>query len=120
MSVLCLRLTDYGRQEDHILPALPYSLATALAMLTLMAQIFIDVNKHINLCCFAGADLAQLRHIASTGQLPEEPLRFFAGEAMWTSQQLEAELAEGKWMLLTPNADLLQRVSMHPQSFNPE
>ena len=57
--------------------------------------------------------------MTSSGQQPIERLRFFAGEAQWISNQLEAELAQGKWMLLAPNAELLQRIALHPQSFDP-
>lgn len=52
-------------------------------------------------------------------ELRQCAMRFFVGEAMWPSQQLEAELAQGSWMLLAPDQALLRRVCMDPQSFDP-
>lgn len=46
-------------------------------------------------------------------------MRFFVGEAVWSSQQLEAELAQGQWILLAPDQALLRRICMDPQSFDP-
>lgn len=78
-----------------------------------------DIRRGFGLIC-AGVDLAQARQMTASSQQPIEPLRFFAGEAQWVSNQLEAELAQGKWMLLAPNAELLHRIALHPQSFDPE
>ena len=70
--------------------------------------------------CAAGTDLAKTRQLQASKQLQKSPMRFFVGEAVWSSQQLELELAQGKWMLLEPDQALLHRLCMEPRSFLPQ
>lgn len=44
-------------------------------------------------------------------------MRVFVGEAQWGSQQLETELAQGSWLLLSPHPQLLHDMSLKPHSF---
>ena len=54
----------------------------------------------------------------ASNQLEKSPMRFFVGEAMWSSQQLETEMAQGKWILLAPDQALLHKLCLEPQSFS--
>lgn len=63
----------------------------------------------------AGYDRAKERlHSNSVSDLG---VRFFVGEAQWGSQQLETELAQGSWLLLSPSPQLLHDMSLKPQNF---
>lgn len=44
-------------------------------------------------------------------------MRVFVGEAQWGTQQLETELAQGSWLLLSPHPQLLYDMSLKPHSF---
>lgn len=63
----------------------------------------------------AGCDQGQARKLLSGGKAVN--MRVFVGEAQWGSQQLESELAQGSWLLLSPHPQLLHDMSLKPNSF---
>ena len=54
---------------------------------------------------YLGGDLARLAALLGTKAVRRRDVRFFAGEAVWSSGQLEAELARGEWLLASAAPD---------------
>ena len=73
---------------------------------------------NLTLCAVAaGCDKGRAQELLNSGQLSDVTMRFFVGEAQWGSQQLETELAQGSWLLLSPSPQLLHDMSLKPHSF---
>ena len=53
----------------------------------------------------------------ASGKSSEVGTRFFVGESQWSSGQLEHELAQGTWLLLSPTPQLLHDLSLKPLEF---
>jgi len=56
---------------------------------------------------FWGGDFEALRHGIEDGWLDAERVRFFVGYSGWGSGQLDAEVDENAWIVLTATADLV-------------
>ena len=65
----------------------------------------------------AGSDSRRAEQLEAAGKLMTSELRLFAGEASWMSGQLEQELGEGKWLLLSPQPQLLHDLALRPLDF---
>ena len=65
----------------------------------------------------AGCDQGRAQEVLLGGKPSDATMRFFVGEAQWSSQQLESELAEGSWLLLAPAPQLLHDMTLKPHSF---
>ncbi|KAL3150065.1 hypothetical protein ABBQ38_013412 [Trebouxia sp. C0009 RCD-2024] len=66
---------------------------------------------------YVGCDKGRAQQLLNSGQLSDVTMRFFVGEAQWGSQQLETELAQGSWLLLSPSPQLLHDISLKPHRF---
>lgn len=67
--------------------------------------------------CLAGTDISRVKQLKAAGTLSPQDLRLFVGEAHWVGQQLEHELAQGKWLLVSPQHNLLQEFALRPLKF---
>ena len=65
----------------------------------------------------AGCDQGRAHEVLSGVKPSDTTMRFFVGEAQWSSQQLESELAQGSWLLLAPAPQLLHEMSLKPHTF---
>lgn len=65
----------------------------------------------------AGCDQGRAQEVLSGGKPSDTAMRFFVGEAQWSSQQLESELAQGSWLLLAPAPQLLHDICLKPHTF---
>ena len=65
----------------------------------------------------AGCDRGRAERVLASGKATEAGTRFFVGESQWTSGQLEYELAQGTWLLLSPSPQLLHDLSLKPLEF---
>ena len=65
----------------------------------------------------AGCDRGRAQELLPSGKLPDVVMRFFVGETQWSSQQLESELAQGSWLLLSPSPQLMHDMSLKPHNF---
>ena len=64
-----------------------------------------------------GCDKGRVHRALASSTAPDVKTRFFVGEAEWMGGQLEEELAQGTWLLLSPEAQYLQDLSLKPHGF---
>lgn len=66
---------------------------------------------------YLGTDFRRVKELEEAGRLFPSDLRVFIGEANWMSGQLEQELAQGSWLLLSAEPDLLYDLALLPHKF---
>ncbi len=65
----------------------------------------------------AGTNVQRVKELEAAGRLFPSDLRVFVGEANWMSGQVEQELAQGSWLLLSAEPGLLYNLALLPHKF---
>lgn len=64
---------------------------------------------------FWGGDIERIKMLISTGLLDENEIRFFLGYSGWGKHQLESEIEEQSWIVITQKAiDLFKHSDSNP------
>ncbi|NND71130.1 MAG: YqgE/AlgH family protein [Rhodothermales bacterium] len=72
---------------------------------------YIEDGEHITDSMFWGGDFDHLKRVAATRPLQRADLKFFLGYSGWSEGQLEAEAADGAWIIAPSSAEIVFEVA---------